>query len=159
MTRSAEAHTTFVIERTLPATPESAFAAWATKEMKESWSSCHTDAYDVDYGLDFRIGGSEHNRARENGRDVFIYEARFLDIVENDRIIYAYDMLIGAQRVSCSLVTVTFRAAGSGTLMTFTEQAVFLDAHADDAHQRQAGTEDGFDRLEAVLSGLPVGVH
>ncbi|MCR4269056.1 SRPBCC family protein [Nitratireductor sp. ZSWI3] len=153
MSERSEVHTTFVIERTFRVPPHRVFAAWSQQEARRAWASCHIDLYDVDYGLDFRVGGSEHNRARERGRDVFIYEARFLDIVEDHRIVYAYEMRLGQKRVSVSLATVGFVAAGEGTRMTFTEQVVFLDGHTDGLDQRRIGTEEGFDRLEALLDG------
>lgn len=153
MSERSEAHTTFVVERRLPAPPRQVFAAWSREEAKRAWSSCHNDLYDVDYGLDFRVGGTEHNRAREAGRDVFIYEARFLDIVENHRIVYAYEMRLGEKRVSVSLATVGFKAEGQGTRMIFTEQVVFLDGNTDSLEQRRIGTEEGFERLEALLAG------
>ena len=156
MSGRSEQHASFVIERHLPATPEQVFAAWSDPAVKASWSSCHTDTMVVEYGLDFRVGGSEHNRARKDGADVFVYEARFLDIVDNVRIVYAYDMRFGAARVSASLVTVSFSPAPGGTRMLYTEQAVLLDGHEASLEQRRIGTEEGFDRLEAAATGRPI---
>ena len=84
---------------------------------------------------------------------MFIYEARFLDIVENRRIVYAYAMRLGEKRVSVSLATVSFVAQGDGTQMVFTEQVVFLDGDTDSLEQRRIGTEEGFERLEMLLAG------
>lgn len=151
-----EKHASFEIERLFPARPEQVFAAWSDPAIKASWSSCHTDTMEVEYGLDFRVGGSEHNRARRNGADAFIYEARFLDIVENTRIVYAYDMRVGTARVSVSLVTVSLAPSPTGTRMLYTEQAVLLDGHETSLEQRRLGTEEGFDRLAAVVEGKPV---
>lgn len=156
MNARSETHTTFTIERQFPATPAQVFAAWAEPAAKAAWSSCHTDTMEVDYGLDFRVGGGEHNRARQDGKDVFIYEARFLDIVADARIVYAFDMHVGTVRASVSLATVAFTPEPTGTRMLYTEQVVFLDGHEDSLNQRRIGTEEGFDRLADVVAGRPV---
>jgi uncharacterized protein YndB with AHSA1/START domain len=81
---------------------------------------------------------------------VHAFKAWFLDVVPDERIVYAYDMLVDDVRISVSLVTVTFQRDGAKTKMTFTEQVVFLDGHGD-AEERREGTELGLTRLDAVL--------
>jgi uncharacterized protein YndB with AHSA1/START domain len=150
MTDRSVVHRTFTIERVFAAPPRRVFAAWSNPDAKRRWASCHTDEFDVEYHLDFRVGGTELNRASAADGPVHVYQARFLDIVPDHRIIYAYDMHFRDKRVSVSLATVTFEAVEIGTRMTFTEQVAFLDGF-DGLVGRSKGTEAGFDRLEAEL--------
>ena len=79
-------------------------------------------------------------------------------IVENARIVYAYEMKLGETRISASLATVTFEPSAAGTRMLFTEQVVFLDGYPDDGLRRQ-GTEIGLDNFEAFLDREASGTH
>lgn len=151
-------HTDFVIERDFEATPAAVFQAWADPEAKRRWSDCHAE-HTTEYHLDFRPFGHEtHRVAYPDGRVQHI-EKVFFDIVEAQRIVFAYDIQLDAQRLSVSLVTVEFFASRRGTRMVYTEQLAYLDGHEDRA-QRLRGTEEGFERLALELfrpSGLPVG--
>jgi uncharacterized protein YndB with AHSA1/START domain len=149
-TRSAE-HSTFVIERRFAAPVERVFASWSEAAKKRRWFACHDDWSTVRYELDFRVGGSEHNAVATDRGVLHTFDARFYDIVPLSRIVYAYDMLVGQERISVSLVTVVFAESGAHTKMTFTEQVVFLDGHGD-SDERREGTEVGLDRLVAELA-------
>jgi uncharacterized protein YndB with AHSA1/START domain len=150
------AHDTFVIERLLAAPPRRVFAAWSTPEAKRRWFACHDDWVGTEYHLDFRVGGSELNRVVPPGSVPHLFQAQFLDIVADQRIVYAYDMHVGDHRISVSLATVVFEPAEAGTRMIFTEQVVFLDGYADDGSRRR-GTEDGIDRLALEVMETPAG--
>ncbi len=78
------------------------------------------------------------------------FRAHYFEIVPGARIIYAYEMTLDSRCLSTSLATVEFAAKGAQSTMTFTEQAVFLDADGGPA-ARAAGTEIGFERLVAVM--------
>jgi uncharacterized protein YndB with AHSA1/START domain len=145
--RSVE-HSTFVVERTYPATPARVFAAWADQEAKARWFGNPDDGVE-EFELDFQVGGREFNRGVVEG-SAYTYEARYQDIVPDERIVYAYDMHSGDQRISVSLGTVELRAEGDGTRLTYTEQGAFLDG-LDTAAQRQSGTGALFDALGKEL--------
>ena len=80
----------------------------------------------------------------------------FHDIVAAQRIVYAYDMFLDGTRISVSLATVEFTAAGvSGTHMVFTEQGAFLDGHESPA-RRAEGMGSLLDALDKeVQSAAP----
>ncbi|EYF03814.1 SRPBCC family protein [Chondromyces apiculatus] len=139
-------HATFTIERTYDASPARVFAAWANPVAKRRWSVCHDEGGAAEYALDFRIGGRERLRASSPGGTTHAVDGHYLDIVPDQRIVYAYDMLLNDARVSVSLVTVEFKPEGTGTRMVFTEQGAFLDGH-DTPAQREHGTNVGMDRL------------
>ena len=61
------------------------------------------------------------------------------DIVPDQRFILTYWMHIDDAPISASLQTVAFAPDGAGTLLTFTEQAAFLDGF-DGPDSRQEGT-------------------
>jgi len=85
---------------------------------------------------------------------VHLFDARYQDIVEDERIVYAYDLHLGEQRISVSLATIELAGVGSGTRMTFTEQGAFLDGLEDPA-EREHGTNLMVNALGAALeSGL-----
>lgn len=126
------------------------FAAFAEPALKERWFTMPPNWVDTQHTLDFRVGGRESNRGGPAGGPVHLFDARYQDIVENERIVYAYDLYIDEQRVSVSLATVELAGVGSGTRMTFTEQAAFLDGLEDPA-EREHGTNLMVDALGAAL--------
>ena len=81
------------------------------------------------------------------------FEARYQDIVDEERIVYTYDLYSGDRRMSVSLATIEFRPDGDGTHMTFTEQGAFLDG-IDDPAEREHGTNLMLDGLGAALAEL-----
>lgn len=150
MTSRSVSHTSFVIERKLMPPPKVVFQAWSNPDAKRRWSACHALA---DYRLDFRVGGGETSRVEMPDGTAYLVQSYFLDIVESERILYAYNMQLGETRLSASLVTVLFEPNGAGTRMTFTEQVAFLDGYQD-REERLRGTESGLDRLEQELDGV-----
>jgi len=146
MTDRSVTHSTFTIEREYDAPLDRVFAAWSDPQAKAQWFGASG------FELDFRVGGREINRGGPEGGPVFTYQALYQDIVDGERIVYTYDMLMDDARISVSVATVEFAPAGDGTRLTFTEQGAYLDGH-DTPEQRQGGTGTIFDRLGEVLSG------
>ena len=144
---------TFTIQRTYPAAmPSRVFAAWASQEAKGIWMD------DPDYKsdgsqpeLEFRIGGHERFGGVDPEGGTYRYDATYYDIVENQRIIYCYEMYAGEDRMSVSVATVEFVPDRDGTRLTYTEQGVFLDG-IDKPEARQEGTEWMLDNLGRYLT-------
>lgn len=149
MTERSVTHATFTVERTYDASPARVFAAWAEPAAKARWFG-DPDQGVEEFELDFRIGGREFNRGTVEGQD-HTYEARYQDIVPDERIVYAYDMHAGGSRISVSLGTVEFEPDGAGTRLTYTEQGAYLDG-LDTPEQRQQGTGGLFDALGEELA-------
>jgi uncharacterized protein YndB with AHSA1/START domain len=145
--RSVE-HSTFVVDRTYPVKPARVFAAWADPEAKARWFGNPDDGVE-EFKLEFRVGGREFNRGVVEG-NAYTYEARYQDIVPDERIVYAYDMHMDGQRISVSLSTVQLRSEGEGTQLTYTEQGAFLDG-LDSSAQRESGTGALFDALDKEM--------
>lgn len=151
MTERSVTHASFTIERTYDAAPERVFAAFANPAEKRRWFA-EGEGWHVDkFEMDFRPGGIETSVFRfgdgPEGRNDTVH----LDIVENRRIVSAYTMIIGGNRISASLATIEFEPAGKGTRLTYTEQGAFLDGH-DNAAQREAGCRELFEALAAELA-------
>jgi uncharacterized protein YndB with AHSA1/START domain len=144
-------HTSFVIERQLAASPRHAFRFFSEAELKARWNGCHPDWHVLEESFDFRVGGSEVRRWRTQEGKEQAFHAHYLDIMPAERIIYAYAMSFGGTRLSASLVTVTFEASLRQTRMTYTEQVAILAGGTGAADQRLRGTEDGLDRLAALI--------
>ncbi|EGP06519.1 ATPase-like activator of Hsp90 [Bradyrhizobiaceae bacterium SG-6C] len=151
MTVTSVDHATFVVERMLPGRPPHAFRFWSEHDLKRRWTSCHPDWTVLEDSFDFRVGGSEVMRWRTMEGETRAFRAHYLDIVPGERIVYGYDMSLGAKRLSVSLATVVFAADGAQTRMTFTEQAAVLDVDAG-IEMRASGTGSGFDRLAAAMA-------
>jgi uncharacterized protein YndB with AHSA1/START domain len=150
MTERSAIHNTLALERTYAASPARVFAAWAEPEAKVRWFGAEPSGYE----LDFRTGGREVNRGGPPGGPVFTYEAVYYDIVEDQRIVYAYEMYMGETRISVSVATVEFSPADSGTRLLYTEQCAYLDGH-DTPDQREHGMEGLLEKLDATLQREP----
>lgn len=157
MTQRSVTHATFTLERTYDAPPKRVFNAFADPAVKALWFAGPDDWENEVPEFDFRVGGREANVGRPKGGPLSSFEARYYDIVPDERIIFAYDMLSDDKRISVSLTTIELEPAGNGTRLTFTEQGAFLEGY-DDPSQRERGTRDLLDALGAALAREPAAV-
>jgi uncharacterized protein YndB with AHSA1/START domain len=139
-------HDTFRIERRYDAAPARVFAAFATKAAKSQWFHGPEEWEKSAHTLDFKVGGKEHLSGGPVGQPQHRYDAIFMDIVLNERIITTYEMHIGDERISVSVATVELKPAGKGTQFILTEQGAYLDGF-DTPKQREEGTNKLMDQL------------
>jgi len=157
MTDRPVIHDTFEIERTYPASASRVFAAFASKEAKDAWGDTGdltepgADAGDSEF--DFRIGGHERFGFGYQGVS-YRYDARYYDIVPDQRIIYSYEMYADGARISVSVATIEFAATAEGTALTWTEQGAYLDGFdgAQAPQLRREGTAEMLDGLAKYLA-------
>ncbi len=150
MTERSVTHATFVIERVYEATPARVFKAFEDPAAKRRWFA-EGEGWQIDgFDTDFRVGGYERSRFRFKGGVPITNDTTYQDIVPNERIIIAYSMMIGENRISSSLATMEFKKEGKGTRLVFTEQGAFLDGH-DNVAQREAGTRELLEALDKEL--------
>lgn len=149
-------HGSFTLERRFRHAPSKVFGAFADPAKKRRWFAegpgFHLDSYETD----FREEGFERSRFRFQA-DKPIDEGTsctndtvFLDIVPDQRIVFAYTMKIAGNRISSSHTTVEFLPDGTGTLMVFTEQAAFFEG-GDGIDIREQGTRELIDSLAREL--------
>lgn len=145
-------HATFVIEREYKAAPAKVFAAFADANLKSKWWGA-PEGWEAKspYQLDFRVGGKESASGGPPGGVVHTYDATIQSITEGERIVIAYDLYLDRARISVSLGTTEIKPHGAGTKLIYTEQGVYLDGY-DDAGQREHGTNQLFNQLEAFLN-------
>jgi uncharacterized protein YndB with AHSA1/START domain len=148
-------HAEFTIERRYPYTPRQTFSAFSDPELKRQWFANPGNWPDAIWELDFRVGGGEVSSGGSPGGTHRVFRSRFHDIVEDERIVFAYDLLHDDRLISVSLTTIEFLADGDGTRLRFTEQGAFLDDLAEPS-DREHGTGKLLDALERFLAGSVV---
>lgn len=153
MSKRSVTHAMFTIERVYDVAPSKVFNAWANPAAKAKWFVGPADWTQHKREMDFRVGGREHLSGGPKGGQPHVFDGVYHDIVPNERIVYSYDMHIGAQRISVSLATIELKPQGKGTRLVFTEQGAFLDGY-DDAGSRERGTNGLLDQLGAALPNL-----
>ena len=140
----------FTIERRFRQTPTQTFRAFADPELKRRWFGAPDSWTDAAWELDFRVGGGEMSVGRDSSGTLHEFRSRYHDIVDGERIVFAYDLLLDVRLISVSLTTIEVQPDGEGTQLVFTEHGAFLDGLEDPA-QREHGTGLLLDRLAAFL--------
>ncbi len=144
-------HDTFVVERDYAASPARVFAAFADSAAKVKWFGDPGLETPAPHPIDFRVGGRESMRGElPDGGTGFTYDAVYQDIVDNERIVYSYDMTMNGRRISVSIATIELFANDIGTHLILTEQGTYLD-DLDTGAIRLEGTEHLMDALGRYL--------
>lgn len=145
----------FTIERLVDASPARVFAAYASLEAKSAWFKAPPNVQTLNRDFDFRIGGKERYRARWPSGLITDFQARYHDIVDNERIVLVYDLLHNDSRLSVSLQVLEFRDEGSRTRLIHTEQGCYLTGGAEAVAAREHGTTWHVDNVVALIEGRP----
>ena len=148
-------HADFTLERTYRHSRERAFNAFADPALKEQWFANPGGWANAQWELDFRVGGSEMSSGGAPGGRFNEFRSTYHDIVENERIVYSYDLFHDHQLISVSLTTIEFMATSDGSKVTFTEQGAFFDDPAAPG-QREHGTGVLLDMFGSFLEGQEV---
>lgn len=146
-------HSTFVIERSYPQSPERVFAAFADPTRKRRWIAEGEGRELLEFDMDFRIGGTERARSRMKEGTPFPgavlgNDTVYQDIQPNRRIVIAYAMSIAERRFSASLATFEFLPSENGTTLIFTDQGAYFEG--SDGPQRR---ETGWRKLLDLVAG------
>ena len=155
MTSSARSinHGSFTIDRKLDIDPAVVFRAWTDPAVKARWFSGPADKWtETLREMDVRVGGRERLVGQFSEGSESRFDAVYIDVVPDRRLVYSYEMHWQGKKISVSLASIEFVAAGRGTKLIVTEQGAFLDGF-DDGGSRERGTESLLDNLVRVVSG------
>ena len=156
MEEQSVVHSTFVVERSYPKSPEAVFAAFADAKKKKRWFAEGDSHTTESYSLDFRVGGRERMKYRFKEHSPLpgmqlTNEGEFQDIVPNRRVVTASAMTLGGKRISASLVTVELLPTPQGTDLICTHQGAFFEG-SDGPQMREAGWKALFEKLAKELA-------
>jgi uncharacterized protein YndB with AHSA1/START domain len=100
--------------------------------------------------MDVRVGGRERAEGRWKSGVTSCFDAVYHDVIENERLVYTYEMHLEGKKISVSLATMELKPADAGTRLVVTEQGAFLDGY-EDGGSREKGTGFLLDGLGASL--------
>jgi uncharacterized protein YndB with AHSA1/START domain len=144
-------HATFDLKRTYDAPVARVWRALTDEHAKQKWFGGSPGQWELlERHMDVRPGGRERLKGRWDGGVVSTFDALYYDVIENERLVYAYEMHMGDKKISVSLATMQLKADGAITTLSVTEQGAFLDGY-DDAGSREHGTGILLDTLGASL--------
>ena len=143
-------HGTFSIERVFRATPARVFRALTEEAAKARWFGGGENQTIIKRTMDVRPGGRERVKGRWASGLVTTFDALYFDVVQDRRLVYAYEMHLDDLKISVSLATLELEPVTAGTRLKLTEQGAFLNGY-DDAGNREHGTGLLLERLEASL--------
>lgn len=139
-------HSTFTLERRYPVPVRRVFEAWADPDARKRWM-----AQGADHSQDFVVGGHETVRGLDGQGRVLTYQARFVEIVPNERILTTSTLHTQDQLSTVSVTSVEFRADGAGSLLVLTEHGMYLPGQ-EQPDWRERGTAQQLDTLAAEIT-------
>lgn len=145
-------HATFCLERVYDAAPARVFKAFTDPEARKRWFF-KTDSWSLHRhsGGETAVGAPESSAFSPPGTDVVITnDSLYLDVVPDERLVFAYEMTVAGARISASLATAEFKPEGGGTRIVFTEQGAYFDDPGQVA-SREEGTREMLEALAADL--------
>lgn len=144
-------HSTFSLEKRYQHSPAKVFAAFTNPKTKRRWFAEGEGFIVNEYSLDFRVGGQEIVRFQPVGGPKMSNITVYMDIVPQQRIIFAYSMDVQGEAISVSLTTIEFSATSEGTHLVFTEQGAYFEG-PEAVRLREEGTRELLDILEKDLA-------
>lgn len=134
------------LKRRLKASPAKAFGAWTQPQDIAKWMG-PANIVSVVAETNVRVGGQYHIQMRTSDNEEHNVGGVYREIVPNERLVYTWAWKSTPERES--LVTVTFKPDGDGTILTLTHEH-FFDEEARDRHQY--GWTGALDKLEKYFS-------
>ena len=141
-------HSTFTLERHYPAAVERVFQAWADPAARKRWM-----AQGAEHSQDFVVGGLETVKGLDGQGRPLTYEARYAEILANERILTTSTLHTADQLSTVSVTSVEFQSADDGTLLVLTEHGMYLAGQEQPAW-REHGTAQQLDTLAAEFAAV-----
>jgi uncharacterized protein YndB with AHSA1/START domain len=134
------------LKRRLNAAPEKVFSAWTDGTKVMRWMG--PEGVEVlSAACDARVGGRYRWVMRSPDGETHDVSGVYREVVENEKLVFTWAWKSTPERES--LVTVTLRPDGGGTLLTLTHEQ-FFDESARDHHQH--GWVGSLDKLEKYVA-------
>ena len=150
----SQTHATFVIERSYPVPVSAVWHALSNNEARDQWFGGGPEFEVQEKSHDFRVGGHGVEAGQWRGGPSSRFLSTYTDIVNQQRMIFTYDMWVDERHMSTSLTTIVVEPDEDGTRLTYTEQGVHLDG-LDTVDGREEGTRGLLDKLGSFLEKTP----
>ena len=146
----SQTHATFVVERSYPVPVAAVWHALSDNAARDQWFG-GGPAFDVaEKSHDFRVGGHAVEDGQWHGGPRSRFASTYTDIVDQQRMVFTYDMWTDGGHLSTSVTTIAVQTEGEGTRLTYTEQGVHFDG-LDSVESREEGTRGLLDNLGTFL--------
>lgn len=139
-------HSTFTLERRYAASVERVFDAWANPAARQRWM-----AQGAEHSQDFVVGGVETTKGFDGQGRPLTYEAKYVEIATNERILTTSTLRTGDVLSTVSVTSVEFHPDGAGTLLVLTEHGIYLPGQ-EQPSWREHGTAQQLDALAAEFN-------
>jgi uncharacterized protein YndB with AHSA1/START domain len=134
------------LKRRIGASPERVYAAWTDPTQLACWWGPE-QAETLGAELDARVGGRFRIIFRTPDGEEHDVSGSYLEVVPNEKLVFAWMWRTMPERQS--LVTVTLKRDGDGTLLTLLHEQ-FFDEEARDRHR--SGWTGTLDKLEKYFA-------
>lgn len=134
------------IKRRLNASPAEVYEAWTDPQLLLRWFGPE-NVVAQEAQIDPRVDGAYRVVMLEDNGERHEVSGRYLEVVENQRLVFSWSWVTTPERVS--RVTVTFKPDGDGTILTLLHEKLF-DDQAVRGHTH--GWTGSMDKLEAYFA-------
>lgn len=150
-------HATCVIERSFSKPASAVFAALSEPDKVRRWMVGGSNSELLEFRCEFREGGTQILKYKMGPETpiagaVITNEARFQNIVSDERIVTASTMKMGDRIFSASQVTFELVPNKNGTDLAITHQGAFFEG-SDGPARREQGWNALADNLVSVVAG------
>ena len=146
MAATAAVKPSLSIKRRFKAPPQKVFSAWTDPEKVKRWMG-PGEVKTIRAENDVRVGGRYRILMQTPAGEEHDVSGVYREVIANEKLVYSWAWKSMPERES--LVTVTFKPDGDGTLLTLTHEQ-FLDEAARDSHQ--GGWNGALVKLEKYLA-------
>jgi len=130
------------LKRHIKAAPEKIFQAWTDPAQLIRWFGPH-EAPCGAAEADPRVGGAYRITMQGDDGQTHIVSGLYREVVPHERLVFSWAWATTPERQS--LVTVTLRPDGEGTMLTLTHEQFFDEAARDHHNHGWLGTLDRLD--------------
>jgi uncharacterized protein YndB with AHSA1/START domain len=146
MSIAAAVKPSLTLKRRFAAPPQKVFSAWIDPEKVKRWMG-PGEIKAVLAEVDPRVGGRYHWVMQNPAGEQHDVSGVYREVIPNEKLVFTWAWKSSPERES--LVTVTFKSDGGGTLMTVLHEQ-FFDDDARDRHNQ--GWEGALAKMEKFLA-------